>query len=210
MLQDDDISKYFARALGHADQQPNIDLANRLANNGSKDDVIILLVFFTSGTFAQQSDAIKVLLELAKLNPSLVAPHLQILIDNLPNANNRMIWGILQVINALVDARPEIIMKNLELILSSVDRSSVIAKDNLMAILSNLNGNKRFTKILTPVILQRLSHALPNQFLTYAELVASTIGEENRPALKEIILERQKSISSSAKLKRLEKLLKQL
>jgi len=205
-----DIADLFAQALGRKDQQPNIDLAKKLAKSGTNDDIIELFEYCKSGKKVQKSDAIKVIYELAQLRPSLVAPYIQNLIDLLATKNNRMIWGILQAINALADENPEVIIKNLNLILQASDRSSVIAKDNLMAILAKLNQKPRFKKLLTPVILQRLEHSAPNQFPTYAQLIAPTIEKESKEVLMQIILERRKSISSIAKLKRLDKTLREL
>jgi len=128
----------------------------------------------------------------------------------LPDCDSRMIWGILQAINAIADLIPEKIMANLNLLLKATDSSSVIAHDNMMAILARLNGDERFSTTITPVLLQRLTHSAPNQFPTYAELSAATIADENQPQLLKIIQKRLKSIASPIRRKRLLKLEKNL
>jgi len=151
-----------------------------------------------------------VIYELAQLRPDLFTPHIQTLIDELPNANRRMIWGILQFLNVMSDDNPKIIIQNLDMILEASDVSSVIAKDNMMAILAKLSAKKRYYSFLTPIILQRLSYSAPNQFPTYVELIAKNIKEKNKTALKQIIKERVKDISSPTKQKRLKTVLIQL
>ncbi len=204
------LAKYFASNLQRKDQQPNIDLAKKLVAGSNASNIALLVKYSNSGLRAEKSDAIKVIYEIAKIKPSLIAPYIEDLIDIVSSNNNRMIWGVLQIINATKEQAAKIIMKNLEVILEASDRSSVIAKDNLMAILVYLNEDENYKKILTPVILQRLSHSAPNQFPTYIELVARTIDDENKAVLKEIIAQRRKSISSKAKLTRLEEALKAL
>ncbi len=199
-----------ARALGRRDEQPNIEMAAELAQSADSDQIAELARLARTCKKPVSHDAIKVLYELGLLAPKLIAPHKEILVQLLASTDNRTIWGSLQVLDAITSIEADFIAKNLNAILDAADRSSVIARDKTMSILSQLNSNDRFAPMVSPVILQRIAHAAPNQFPMYAELAAATMPKKHHAALENIITERRAGIASPAKQKRLERSLARL
>ncbi len=178
-----------------------------LTLSGDAHQIRELVTLATVGKKSQCHDAIKVLYEIGARAPDLIAPHALALIDLLTSNDNRTLWGVLQALDTITATCPEIIMAHLNIILDATDRSSVIARDKTMSILCQLNGDPKFSETISPIILQRLSHAAANQFPTYAQLAAKTLTPPYFAQLRNIIKSRQKSIASPAKRKRLEKVL---
>ncbi len=199
-----------ASSLDHRDEHPNIELAIELANSDDQQAIDELFKITISATKPLRHDALKTLYETALLNPEMLLPHLDQLIDLLQTKDNRMIWGTIQALDALTDLASDYMVSKLDIILDAADRSSVIAKDKTMSILSKLNGKQQYTKLVTPILLMRLIHSAPNQFPMYAEFAAVTIPDTAVPELMQIIKERQKSVASPAKQKRLNNILKGL
>jgi hypothetical protein len=79
-----------------------------------------------------------------------------------------------------------------------------------MSILAKLNGHPQYTRVVAPVLLQRLRNGAVNQFPMYAEMAAETIGKDNLPQFIAILKQRRTTISYPAKIDRIDKLLKNL
>ncbi len=196
--------------MGLQDERPNIELARELAASGNRARIAELVALTGSGNRPLRSDAIKVSYEISLVAPELIAPHKRIFVELLASSDNRTIWSSLQVLDAITGIEADFIAKNLNVILDAADRSSVIARDKTMSILSQMNANDRFAPMVSPVILQRIAHAAPNQFPMYAELAAATMPKKHHTALENIITDRRHQISSPAKLRRLERSLARL
>ncbi len=199
-----------AASMERRDEAPNIELAQELAKSKNHDAIAELVDLAKSATKPIRYNAIKTLYEMGKLEPKLLVPHADPLIDLLKDKDNRILWGTIQALDIITDINAEFVAQNLNKILDAADRSSVVAKDRIMSILSKLNADPRFSTNVTPVLLTRLTHAAPNQFPMYAELAAATMPQTHTDELAKIIKNRQKSIASQAKQKRLNKLLKNL
>lgn len=204
------IASHLACAFDRRDEQPNIALAEQLANKSNPDQNEELIDLLTSGTKPQRHDTIKVAYELAIRRPELLHKHTRHFVSLLATNNNRMLWGILAVLDALTDADPAAIIQNLDTILDAADRSSVIAKDKTMSLLAKLNRHDQFATTVTPIILDRLRHTAVNQVPQYAEITAPTIREVDRPAFIKIVENHREAISYPAKKKRLSAVLKTL
>ena len=196
-----------ASALDRRDEEPNIALARELAQSRDKSEIAALSELLTTGTKPERHDAIKVLYELGERAPELISPHLEVFLALLTTRDNRMLWGALSAIDTLGATCPDKLMPQLDRILDAADRSSVIAKDKTMHLLATLNGHKKFSPIIEPVLFERLKHAAVNQFPMYAEFAATTVSANSRSELMAIIKDRSATISYPAKKARLEKLL---
>ncbi len=199
-----------ASSLDRRDEHPNIELAIVLAQSGDQQAIDELFTIAISATKPFRHDALKTLYETALRNPQMLLPHLDQLIDLMQTKDNRMIWGAIQALDALTNLAPHYVASKLDIILDAADRSSVVAKDKTMSILSKLNGKHQYAKLVTPILLMRLTHAAPNQFPMYAEFAAATMPDTAISELVQIIKQRQKSVASPAKQKRLNKILQDL
>ena len=204
------IVQRLASSLNRRDEQPNIELAVELAQSGDPQPLDELFNITNCASKPLRHDALKTLYETALRNPQMLLAYKQQFVDLLSSSDNRMIWGTIQALDVLTRLAPDFIVSKLDLILDAADRSSVVAKDKTMSILSKLNDFQKFSEQITPIFLMRLKHSAPNQFPMYAELAAATMPETAVSQLIQIIKERQKSIASPAKQKRLNKILQKL
>lgn len=198
-----------ARAMDRNDERPNVELAEDLAASGDKAAIAELAGTLDAAPVAVQNDALKVLYEIGARRPELVAPHLDAVLPLLSSRNNRNVWGALKAIETIAPLRPDKVGAAINDVLAAADRSSVIAKDAANGILALLIAAGQ-TKQLLPVALERLGHAAPNQFPTYAEQIGAVIDKPHSARLIEIIENRLPRVAGTAKQARLRKLLRRL
>ena len=203
-------AEHLSSALGRRDQAPNRALAEKIATSNDRSAVADLLDLVAGGKAAEKNDAIAVVYEAGRINPALIVPHREALLDLLVSKNNRVLWGALTALDIICDVDPAPLMARLGEMLDAADRGSVIAKDRTMSILVKLNAHPEYAPIVTPVILQRLQNAPTNQFPTYAQMVATNLAADHVPQLINILEKRRTSISYPSKIRTIDKLLKRL
>jgi hypothetical protein len=197
-----------ASALGRRDERPNVELAEALAAKPQKGAIAELVTLLSSGSAAEQNDAIKVLYEIGERRPNLVAPHVEAFLELLGSKDNRNAWGAMSGLAAVASARPKELSLHLHAIVAAADKGSVIAKDKAISILSQL-AQAGIAKAV-PALLDRLETAAPNQFPMYAELALPAIGPAQRARFRAILEARLKAIEQPAKRGRVEKVLRKL
>jgi len=197
-----------ASALGRNDERPNVELAEALVAKPDKAAITELAMLLTSGTTAEQNDAIKVLYEIGERKPGLVAPHADAFLTLLTSKNNRNVWGAMSALATIASARPKVLGAQLNAILAAADKGSVIAKDKCMSVLSRLAiaGVGK----AAPALLDRLETAAPNQFPMYAELALPAVPSAQRAGFQAILESRLAKIEQPAKRARVEKVLRKL
>jgi hypothetical protein len=197
-----------ASALGRNDERPNVELAQALASAPDHTAIAELVEALSTGTTAQQNDAIKVLYELGNRAPELVTPHTDAFLAPLNSKNNRNVWGAMSAIDTIADLRSKDVAAHLKAILAAADNGSVIAKDKAMSILAKL-ARAGEAKAM-PALLERLDTAAPNQFPMYAELAATAVTPAHKARLIAVLESRLKTIDAPAKRARVEKVLRKL
>ena len=95
-------------------------------------------------------------------------------------------------------------------IMAAVDKGSVITRDHAVKALVKLAGEERFAKTTIPLLLEQLRSAPVNQLPMYAELVAPVAKGGAVKDVTEILSLRLQDLPTAAKVKRVEKVLKQL
>jgi hypothetical protein len=197
-----------ASALHRNDERPNVELAEALVAKPDKKAIAALADALSTGTTAQQNDAIKVLYEIGERKAELVAPHAEAFLALLGSKNNRNVWGAMSAIATIASAEPKPVAAELKPILAAADKGSVIAKDKAISILAQLAaaGDRK----AMPALLDRLETAAPNQFPMYCELAAPAVGKADAPRFRAILEARLKKIDAPAKRARVEKLLRRL
>lgn len=204
------IESRLASTLGRRDEQPNIELAEDLAQSGNRNGVQELVDILTNGKGPAKSDAIKVLYEVGERDPSLIVDHTDALLGLLEARNNRLVWGALTALACICRIAPDRIFAQLELILAAADKASVIAKDQAFAILVNLVAREGYADQVIPITLSRLQSAATNQLPMYAEQAARTMPAESRGALRTVLESRLNDEMPASKRKRIEKVLRRL
>lgn len=196
-------------ALDRRDEGPNVELAEAIAAAGDSAAVAELAGAVRSGPARQANDALKVLYEIGARRPALIGGQCQIFLDALKSGNNRTVWGAMTALDAVAEQRADALVAELPAIIAAADRGSVIAKDHCNSILIKL-ARAGYGDRVVPILLERLQHAAPNQFPSYAEAMAPVIPPVDRPGFVALLTGRLGKIVQDSKRKRVEKLLRKL
>src|SRR3569623_3160402 len=98
-----------ASALERNDERPNVELAEALVAKPDKRAIAELTEALSSGTTAQQNEAIKVLHEIGERVPELVARHAEAFLALLKSRNNRNVWGAMSAIDTIAAVRGRVV-----------------------------------------------------------------------------------------------------
>lgn len=204
------VTAQLASSLGRADEQPNIELAEAIVASKNVNGVRELVDLLNSKNKALKSDALKALYEVGNRAPDLIAPFLAQFKNLLTSPDNRMVWGAMCAIDTITSVKPEAVYMMLPQIMAAVDKGSVITRDHAVKALVKLASEERFAKTAMPLLLEQLRSAPVNQLPVYAELVAPVATGAAMKDVVGILSLRLNDLPTAAKIKRLEKVLKQL
>ncbi|MGJ8529188.1 hypothetical protein [Maritalea sp.] len=202
------LADQLACALERNDEEPNIELAKRIAAKSENSaDVLELFGIVANGNKAQKHDAIKVLYEVAAISPGSFDQKTSFLFDLLSTKDNRILWGSLTAIAHIGTAHPGAVFDQLDKILQAAERGSVIAKDRAVEVLVALAGNEQYRDTAMPKLLTQLKSAAPNQLPMYAEIAANTIPIDQQADMVDVLKNRLPDLPTPAKRKRVEKII---
>ena len=198
-----------AGALDRRDEAPNVELAQDIVARNDMEAILELAGAVRSGPARQANDALKVLYEIGARNPGLIAAQCPVFLEALRSPDNRKVWGAMTAIDTVAERRADTLVAELPAIIAAADRGSVIAKDHCNSILVKL-ARAGYGDKAVPILVERLKHAAPNQFPTYAEQIAPVLTPEARPGFLAVLKERLGSVVQDSKRKRLEKVMAKL
>ena len=198
-----------AGAMDRRDEQPNVDLAEDIVAREDTAAVAELAAAVRSGPARQANDALKVLYEVGARKPALVGGQCPVFIEALKSSNNRKVWGAMTALDAVAEQRAATLVAELPAIIEAADRGSVIAKDHCNSILVKL-ARAGYGDKAVPILVERLKHAAPNQFPTYAEAIAPVLTPVQQPGFMAVLKGRIGSIMQDSKRRRVEKLMAKL
>lgn len=205
------IAAQLASALGRSDEQPNVELAERIAAGKDTAAVRELVDVLGGKDKALKGDALKALYEVGAREPALIAPHLAHFKNLLASTDNRMVWGAMCAIDAITGVKPENVFMMLPQIMQAVDKGSVITRDHAVKALVKLAAEERFARTALPLLQEQLRTCPVNQLPLYAELVAPVVRDRAIAELRSTLEARLPQLADlPAKKKRVEKVLKKL
>src|SRR5450755_4174331 len=102
-----------ASSPNRRDEVPNQELAKKIAGANDKKAVKELIGNLNHKNKDIQNDCIKVIYEIGKLKPGLVAAYVSVLIALLDSKNNRLQWGAMTALNAVTNENPTAIYSSL-------------------------------------------------------------------------------------------------
>ncbi len=200
-----------AVSLGHKDEVPNIELAQKIAASADKNAVKELVDNLDNKNKNIAFDCIKTLYEIGYQKPELISGYAKDFIDQLKSKHGRMVWGAMTAISAIAALVPDVIYSNQALIIDTADNSgSVIARDHTMYILAALAKHEKYYDDCMALILEQLLKSPVNQLPMYAEITAPIVATKDKDTFKKVLQERLKNITQESKIKRIEKVLKKL
>lgn len=199
-----------ASALGSKGNEPNILLAQQIAASDDHKAIKELVENLDNKDQKIQGDCIKTLYEIGYIKPELIAEYYPEFIELLSHKNNRMVWSGMIALTTITEPKAKEIFSSLELIMDTVNKGSVITKDCGVEILAKLNCYDEYFDKTDPLLLNQLSECPIKQLPMYAEKSLICIGERNREAYHNVIINRKVECEKVSQLKRLEKVLKKM
>jgi hypothetical protein len=197
-----------ASSLGRRDELPNEELAKKIAENNDEGAVQELIENLQHKSAAIQNDCIKVLYEAGERKPAIIAGYTPTFLDLLSHKNNRLQWGAMTALYAIVKEYPKTIHENLARIVAAADSGSVITKDNVVKILISLCTFKAYASDAFTLLNEQLLNSPTNQLPMYAELAIPVINDDNKGIFVKTLMSRLDDIEKDTKRKRVEKVIK--
>ena len=199
-----------ATSLGRRDEQPNVELAEQLAEAKDTKAIKELVAALKDKNKSIIADALKTLYEVGYRSPELIAPYAQEFVELLKSKNNRLQWGAMTALSGIAPLKQEMLYEAIPLLAPIVDKGTVITRDHYVKILVAIAESSKYNEDALDLLLEILQTAPENQFPKYAEEVSTVAKGKNRDLLKTIVTDRLQGIEVETKKKRVEKLLKKL
>ena len=201
---------HISSALGRADQAPNEELAQRIAENNDSGAVTELIENLAHESRTVQSDCIKVLYEIGAREPQLISPYFRQFARLLQSRNNRLQWGAMKALDSIASVEPAKIFALLPEILAAATRGSVITRDHATAILVKLARIKKYSAACMPELLQALKTSPNNQFPMYAENALPAVNSSSKKQFAKVLADRAKKLEKDSQKKRVLKVLRKV
>jgi hypothetical protein len=196
-----------AHSIGRNDEEPNIELAKKLAKTKNKKGIKEIVDGLNNPKEQITNDCIKVLYEVAEIAPELVSEYTDNFIQLLKSRNNRLVWGSMTALSKIVPLNPNEIFKNLDIIVKAYEKGSVITVDNSISVFAELvRADKKYEKKVFPIVIEHLEKCRPKEVGQHAERAFICVNKNNSQKFKETLLKRRESLTDAQK-KRVDKLL---
>ena len=195
--------------LGRNDEAPNIELAEKLCDGADRAGIREIANGLKSKERAVANDCIKVLYEIGKRKPELIADFADVFIAALSDKNNRLVWGSMTALACIAPIKPEAVYARLSEIVAAYKKGSVITVDNSISVFAQLcKANDDYQAALFPLLLDHLVNCRAKEIPQHAERIAVCIDSSNKGAFIKALESRERDLSESqknriAKLKRL-------
>lgn len=204
------VTELLATSLGRRDEEPNVELAQKVVAAKDKAAVKELVTLLDDKKKDIRQDCIKTLYEIGYLQPSLIKDYLGVFLQQLKSKNNRMVWGAMTAIDSIAAVASAEVYRSLPEILDAGEKGSVITKDHVLGTLVKLAEDKKLAKDIYPLLFEQLQKAAPNQFPMYAENTLSVIGAGQKEQFADILNARLVDLPKDSQKKRINKVLKKL
>lgn len=199
-----------ASSLDRNDEEPNIALAEKIAKTNDRQAVDELAEHVQGKNKAIASDCIKVLYEIGKRNPQLIADKADIFVKLLMSKNNRLLWGAMTALGQIVDLKASDLAQHLDLIQSVTTKGSAITQDWGIRVLAGIAKNHPASeKAILAYLVDFLGKCRPKDVVRHAESAQVAITAANRELFLEVLNRRRADLNASA-LKRVDKVMKQV
>ena len=191
-----------AKALNRRDEVPNQELAKEILRTKDEDAVKELVENLTNKNKNIRSDCIKVVYEIGKSEPALIAPYYRQFAELLDSKDNRLVWGAMIALDSITVIAPKRVHGLLAKLLTVADTGSVITRDHVVGILVKLGAMKQYADECVPLLLEQLMMSPNNQFPMYAEMSLAVVNEKNRESFQKVINRRLESLEKDSQRKR--------
>lgn len=205
-----DVLSNLSSSRGEGNAQANVRLGIHIGRRGDAAAVSDLVYLLQNGNLRQQHDAIKVLDEAGRLMPELLAPHIPVFLEMLHGKDNRLHWGSMAALQWAAKTQPHQVAEALPLLHRTAANCTVVTRDYYVYLLCTLYQTAAFRAQAASLFFEVLQDAPVNQVAMYAEKFLEVITPLHTKNFRQIIEGRLPGIGFSAKVLRLQKVLRKL
>ena len=199
-----------ASQLGRNDEAPNIELAEYLCLHDDAAGIKEIVGGFKGKDKAIANDCIKVLYEIGKRKPDLIAGYADDFIASLRSKNNRLAWGSMTALATITEIIAASIFEKLPIVIAAYEAGSVITVDNSISVFAGLcKSNDKYTETVLPILIKHLQKCKPKEVAQHAERSSVCFNSKNAVDFIAVLEARKPHLTSSGQT-RIEKLLKLL
>lgn len=199
-----------ASQLGRNDENPNVELAQHLANEGNHAGIEEIIENLSCKDKKIQHDCIKVAYEIGQIKPELISKYALTFIELLKSRNNRLVWGGMMALATIADVVPQTLMTHLETLKSAMKNGSVITIDKSVLTLAKLAAvSKENNDRIFPLLLDHLENCRPKEIPQHSESTLLAVADGNKEAFLNVLQKRENSLTVP-QLKRVNKIYKAL
>jgi len=204
------ILSQLSSAKGKRDEEANIELAQKIADQQDSEAVDILIKALTGKDKSLHNNCIKVLYEIGYIQPKLISPYFSVFKNLLRDKNNRLQWGAMTALSSIAPVKPEETYEALPELMEAADKGSVITRDQAVSTLINLASLPAYTEGALSLLLEQLKKSPENQLPMYAEKILTVIDEAHKELFRQVLHERLKDVEKESRVKRLKKVITKL
>lgn len=203
-----DVFDHLSCNLGVNSDEPNIELASSLCASRNEGAVETLIGGLQSSNPAIAGDCIKVLYELGRRSPDMIADYASVFIKLLHSKSNRMVWGGMTALALITRLNPSDVFAGKDTVIKAYENGSVITRDESISVFAELSrADEKYERIIFPLILRHLASCRPKEIPQHAQRALAAVNEANASAFKSVI-EKRIDLLSSPQRKRVEKILR--
>lgn len=194
--------------LGGGDQNPDQDLAFRLAVANDKQAVEELAEQLNHSEKESQRACIRLLLEIGAINPELIAPLAPVFLEFIKESSNPLKSEGMKALALLVFENPSFIYKSLPVILEAAGKGSEKTRTETVHILVQLCQIPVFAAASFAYLLDLLRESSVNQLPRYVERMREILNEDNKGRVLEMLNKRLDEQEEDLKRKQIEQVIK--
>lgn len=199
-----------ASSLNRRDEQPNIDLAQRIVDENNSAAVAELVENLSNKSKDIRFDCIKTLYETGTRNPALIAEYANHFLNLLDSKENRLQWGGMTALSTIAQSKPAELFEALGKIIDTADKGTVVTRDHSMKIMAQLAQVGAYNEDVVPLMIEQVLASPVNQLPMYVEFTAPVIRSGQEEEFIAAIQTRLAELDLEPKRKRLEKVLRDL
>ncbi len=186
--------------LGRNDEAPNMELAKKLCDDMDKNGVSEIMEGLKSAKPPVANDCIKVLYEVGKRRPELIADFTDDFITALSKKNNRIVWGSMMALAHVAPIMPDAVFRRLSEVTAAYQKGSVITIDNAISVFAHLCKAKGdYQTAVFPILLDHLATCRAKEIPQHAERIAVCIDANNKEAFIAALDARMSELSDAQK-----------
>ncbi|MFC5406471.1 hypothetical protein [Cohnella soli] len=204
------IVSLLASQLGRNDEEPNIELAHRLANEEDHAGIEEIIENLACKNKAIQHDCIKVAYEIGEVKPELISKYAQTFIELLTSRDNRLVWGGMTALATIAEAASETMMAHLNTVQRAMKLGSVITVDKGVVTLAKLAAvSKSNNDEVFPFLLDHLANCRSKEVPQHSESTLVAVTDDNKEDFLSVLRRREPELTA-AQLKRVKQIYKKL